>query len=79
MPVLDAANEDFDRISDMSRELVSSLYETVWAVNPENDNLDLLGTFLCQITNNLCKQTNLRCRLEMDELPLRASFKSRKA
>ena len=66
---LDAANEDFDRISDMSRELVSSLYETVWAVNPENDNLDSLGTFLCQITNNLCKQTNLRCRLEMDELP----------
>ena len=66
---LDAANEDFDRISDMSRELVSALYETVWAVNPENDNLDALGSYLCQITNNLCKQTQIRCRLELDELP----------
>lgn len=53
----------------MSRELVSALYETVWAVNPENDNLDSLGTYLCQITNHLCKQAQLPCRLEVGELP----------
>ena len=41
------ARMDFDRISRMSRELVSALYETVWAVNPENDNLDALANYLC--------------------------------
>jgi len=71
-----AASQDFDRICDMSRELVSALYETVWAVNPENDNLDSLGTYLCQITNNLCKQAQLPCRLEVDELPRNVSVSS---
>jgi hypothetical protein len=45
------------------------LYETVWAVNPANDNLDALGTYLCQITNNLCKPAQLPCRLEITDLP----------
>lgn len=65
----ETASADFDRISGMSRELVAALYETVWVVNPENDNLDSLGTYLCQSTNRLCKQARLPCRLEMDELP----------
>jgi signal transduction histidine kinase len=65
----DAASADFDRISSMSRDLVSALYETVWAVNPENDNLDALGNYLCQMTNNLCKHAQLPCRLEIQDLP----------
>ncbi|HEY1789810.1 MAG TPA: ATP-binding protein [Verrucomicrobiae bacterium] len=65
----EAASADFDQISKMSRDLVAALYETVWSVNPENDNLDSLGTYLCQITNHFCKQAQLRCRLEVDELP----------
>lgn len=65
----ESASADFERISAMSRDLVAALYETVWAVNPENDNLDSLGTYLCQITNHLCKQAQLPCRLELDELP----------
>ncbi|HTB83064.1 MAG TPA: sensor histidine kinase [Candidatus Sulfotelmatobacter sp.] len=66
---LEAARDDFDRITDMSRELVSALYETVWAVNPEHDNLESLGTYLCQIANNLCKPARISCRFEIDELP----------
>ena len=65
----DKARENFDQISQMSRELVSALYETVWAVNPENDNLDALGNFLCQMVNKLCDQRQLRCRLHVEELP----------
>jgi len=65
----ESANADFDRISGLSRELVSALYETVWAVNPENDNLDALGNYLCQITNKLCEQAQLPCRFEISELP----------
>jgi len=63
------ARGDFDRISRMTRELVSALYETVWAVNPENDNLDALGNYLCQMVNQLCVQARLRCRLNVVDLP----------
>ena len=63
------AGADFDRISNLSRALVSALYETVWAINPENDNLDALGNFLCQMANHLCEQAHLPCRLQGRDLP----------
>lgn len=63
------ARADFDKVSKMSRELVSALYETVWAVNPENDNLEALGNFLCQMVKQLCGQTQLRCRFHVMDLP----------
>ncbi len=63
------ARAEFDKISRMTRELVSALYETVWAVNPENDNLDALGNYLCQMVNQLCERFQFRCRFHMSELP----------
>ena len=72
----DKARENFDQISRMSRELVSALYETVWAVNPENDNLDALGNFLCQMVNQLCDQRQLRCRLHVEQLPTEIQISS---
>ena len=63
------ARADFGTISQMTRDLVSALYETVWAVNPENDNLEALANYLCQVGNQLCSQATLRCRLEVPELP----------
>ena len=65
----DKARTDFDRISKMSRELVSALYETVWAVNPENDNLEAQGNYLCQMVNQLCEGTQIRCRFHVLGLP----------
>ena len=66
---LEDARTEFERITRMSRDLVSALYETVWAVNPENDNLDSLGSFLCQRINEFCAQAQLRCRLHVVDLP----------
>ncbi len=63
------ARADFDKISKMSRELVSALYETVWAVNPENDNLEAQGNYLCQMVNQLCEGTPIRCRFHVLGLP----------
>lgn len=63
------ARADFDKISMMSRELVAALYETVWAVNPENDNLEAQGNYLCQMVNKLCERTPLRCRFHVLDLP----------
>ena len=67
-PLSPETNNDFLRISRMSQELVSALYETVWAVNPENDNLDALGcSYLCQMVNHLCEQAQLPCRLTVSD------------
>jgi signal transduction histidine kinase len=65
----DKARADFDKVSKMSRELVAALYETVWAVNPENDNLEALGNYLCQMVKQLCERTLLRCRFHVLDLP----------
>jgi signal transduction histidine kinase len=63
------ARAEFNTISEMARELVSALYETVWAVNPENDNLDALGNYVCQMVDNLCDKAQLRRRFRVAELP----------
>ena len=65
----ETASADFDRISTLSRDLVTALYETVWAVNPEYDNLDALGNYLCQMANHLCEQPQLPCRFRVMDLP----------
>jgi signal transduction histidine kinase len=64
-----SAAADFDHICGLSRELVSALYETVWAVSPENDNLEALGNYLCQMSNHLCENAQLPCRSSISELP----------
>ena len=65
----DQARDEFDRISKICRELVSALYETVWTVEPENDNLEELGNYLCQIVNQLCERAQFRCRFHVVDLP----------
>jgi len=63
------ARDDFDRISCMSRDLITALYETVWAVNPENDSLYAVGNYLRQMIGQLCEPTQLRCRFHIPALP----------
>jgi signal transduction histidine kinase len=66
-----------DCISSISRDLVSALYETVWAVNPENDNLDAMVNYLCETFNEFCQQAQLRCRLNISDLPKNVEVSSR--
>lgn len=75
--ISDKARTEFDRISTMSRQLVAALYETVWAVNPENDNVEAVGSYLCQRINELCVQAGLRCRLSVLSLPHNVEISSR--
>lgn len=63
------AQTDFASVSQMSRTLVDALYETVWAVSPENDHLDSLVTYICQVANQMCAQAGLKCRLQIPDLP----------
>jgi len=68
----DRSSDDFRRsvrkISEMTRDLVSSLYETVWAIDPENDHLDSLVTHLVQMTENLSEAAGLLCRVDAPDL-----------
>jgi signal transduction histidine kinase len=71
------ARAEFCRITLKSRDLVAALYETVWAVNPENDNLEAIGNYLRQRINNQCTQAQLRCRLHISPLPRNVEISSR--
>ena len=71
------ARAEFCRISLKSRDLVAALYATVWAVNPENDNLEAMGNYLRQRINNQCTQAQLRCRLHISQLPRNIEISSR--
>jgi signal transduction histidine kinase len=63
------ARAEFGAVSRLTHELVRALNETVWAVNPKNDHLDSLANFVCQMANQMCAQAQLRCRLEIPDLP----------
>ena len=71
------ARTEFEKISHMSQELISALYETVWTVNPENDNLDAMVNYLCQRLNDLCTQAGLSCRLNISPIPDNVEISSR--
>lgn len=71
------ARAEFYRITLKSRELITALYETVWAVNPENDNLEAIGNYLRQRINNQCTQAQLSCRLHISQLPRNIEISSR--
>jgi signal transduction histidine kinase len=58
------------QVSEKSREMVASLDEIVWAVNPANDSLPQLATYLCQFAEEFFRSTSIRCRLDVaDALP----------
>lgn len=63
------ARGDFEAVSQLSRNMVTALYETVWAVDPENDHLDSLGSYLCQMATQMCAQAGLKCRLIVPDMP----------
>ena len=57
------------RIMERSSELARTLDETVWALNPKNDLLGRLATYLCQFAKEFLEPTGIRCRLDLGDLP----------
>ena len=54
----------FKQITAMSRELISALSETVWMLNPRNNELEALVDFLCRLVSELCRLAQIRCRID---------------
>jgi ligand-binding sensor domain-containing protein/signal transduction histidine kinase len=49
------------KISEVTRGLTRSLDEIVWAVRPQNDNLESLVEYLGQAARDLCAGSKVRC------------------
>ncbi|MCD6050610.1 MAG: two component regulator propeller/histidine kinase domain protein [Verrucomicrobia bacterium] len=62
-------NEEMDKVSsrieEATREVVHTLDEIVWAVNPKNDTLDRLAAFIAQYAEDYFEITPIHCRLDL--------------
>jgi signal transduction histidine kinase/ligand-binding sensor domain-containing protein len=56
---------DFTQIADTARELVRTMDEIVWAINPENDTLDGLVTYLGKFVAEFVSAAGKRCRVQV--------------
>ena len=52
-------------ISDDSREVLHSLDEIVWAVNPQNDTLEHLASYIGQYAQDYFQETGIACELDI--------------
>ncbi len=65
-----SAADKIESIAVTSRELLRSLDEIVWAVNPRNDHLEHLAAYLGQYAVEYLQNTSLECELHIPrELP----------
>ncbi|MFO1514765.1 MAG: two-component regulator propeller domain-containing protein [Verrucomicrobiota bacterium] len=56
-----------NNIADASRELLHTLDEIVWAVNPHNDTLEHVASYINQYAQNYFQNTGLACELDMPD------------
>jgi signal transduction histidine kinase/ligand-binding sensor domain-containing protein len=64
------AREHASEIAARAREMVTSLDEIVWAVNPTHDTLSSLTSYFCQFAQHFLKSGGIRCHLDVPrELP----------
>ena len=52
-------------ISDDSREVLQSLDEIVWAVNPQNDTLEHVASYIGQYAQDYFQETGVECALDI--------------
>jgi ligand-binding sensor domain-containing protein/signal transduction histidine kinase len=57
--------EQIESISDDSREVLHSLDEIVWAVNPQNDTLEHAASYLAQYAQEYFQMTGVACELNV--------------
>jgi signal transduction histidine kinase len=63
-------NELIHRITRKSRDMVRLIDEIVWAVNPKNDTLEQLVTYVCNFAEQFFRDSPTRCRIDVaDTIP----------
>jgi ligand-binding sensor domain-containing protein/signal transduction histidine kinase len=61
----DELQHEIASISDASREVLHSLDEIVWAVNPKNDTLDHVASYIAQYAQDYFQMTGIHCELSV--------------
>lgn len=56
------------KISDTARALTRAMDEIVWAVNPHNDTLDSLMTYMTKYSHEYLGAAHIRCRIDIPTL-----------
>ncbi len=63
-------NDYLNKIANVSKNLVSSLDEIVWAINPQNDPIASLASYFSFYATNFLEQAAVTCALDIsDNLP----------
>jgi signal transduction histidine kinase len=63
--------ERLSQVSEKSRQMVTTLDEIVWAVNPANDSMRSLAHYLRHMAADYFRATTINCRFDVDKsLPL---------
>jgi signal transduction histidine kinase/ligand-binding sensor domain-containing protein len=70
------AGEHVQKISVSARQVMKSLDEIVWAVNPRNDTLPHLIDYLGQFSVDFLRVPGIRCRLDLPEAPAALNLSS---
>ncbi len=53
------------KISRLARAVVGNLDTLVWTVNPRNDSVDKLATYISEYTQNFLEACSIRCRFDV--------------
>ena len=61
----DELRDQIASISDSSREVLHSLDEIVWAVNPQNDTLEHVASYIGQYAEEYFQMTGIECQLDI--------------
>jgi len=59
------SGETAKRVSSTARQVIKSLDETVWAVNPRNDNLPQLVDYIGQFAVEFLRMAGIRCNADL--------------
>jgi signal transduction histidine kinase/ligand-binding sensor domain-containing protein len=59
--------EHLSHITTRSREMVTSLDEMVWSLNPKHDSLVALSQYFCEYAQQFLQLAPVRCRMEVSE------------
>ncbi len=53
------------KISRLARAVVGNLDTLVWTVNPRNDSVDKLATYICEYAQGFLEASSIRCRFDV--------------
>jgi signal transduction histidine kinase len=59
------SNQQIRKMSEAARELILSLDQIVWAVDPENDSLENLANYICRHASEFTANSSVQCQYKI--------------